>query len=158
MNDVQVHRLRSPISSISNRTYGRAQPDFDSRTRRSWLRDTLAVSRVHILEETHVGQLDGGFHQVRERATAGLNNEAKVVNLSVACVTPRHVQGPLLMLTFRPHAGETLGQVPQSDADYLRRLAATAQRVEVRAGDEISVTVAAGLDVVWQASGGSDAA
>jgi hypothetical protein len=38
-----------------------------------------------------------------------------------------------LVLTFGPHAGETLGQVAQSDADYLRRLATTAQRPDVRA-------------------------
>jgi hypothetical protein len=38
-----------------------------------------------------------------------------------------------LILTFGPHAGETLGQVAQSDPDYVRRLALTAQRPDVRA-------------------------
>jgi hypothetical protein len=38
-----------------------------------------------------------------------------------------------LMLTFGPHAGETLGQIALSDADYLRRLATTGQRADVRA-------------------------
>ena len=38
-----------------------------------------------------------------------------------------------LVVTFGPHAGETHGQIAQSDADYLRRLATTAQRAEVRA-------------------------
>jgi hypothetical protein len=38
-----------------------------------------------------------------------------------------------LILVFGPHAGETLGQVAQSDPDYVRRLALTAQRPAVRA-------------------------
>jgi hypothetical protein len=38
-----------------------------------------------------------------------------------------------LVLTFGPHAGEPLGQVAQSDPDYLRNLAQTAQRPDVRA-------------------------
>ena len=38
-----------------------------------------------------------------------------------------------LMLTFGPHAGESLGQVAQTDPDYVRRLATTAQRADVRA-------------------------
>ena len=38
-----------------------------------------------------------------------------------------------LIVTFGTHAGETLGQIAQSDADYLRRLATTAQRAGVRA-------------------------
>ena len=38
-----------------------------------------------------------------------------------------------LILVFGPHAGETLGQVAQSDPDYVRRLALTAQRPDVRA-------------------------
>jgi hypothetical protein len=38
-----------------------------------------------------------------------------------------------LILAFGPHAGETLGQVAQSDPDYVRRLALTAQRPDVRA-------------------------
>jgi hypothetical protein len=38
-----------------------------------------------------------------------------------------------LVLDFGPHAGETLGQVAKSDPDYLRRLALTAQRPDVRA-------------------------
>jgi hypothetical protein len=38
-----------------------------------------------------------------------------------------------LVLVFGPHAGETLGQVAKSDPDYLRRLALTAQRPDVRA-------------------------
>jgi hypothetical protein len=38
-----------------------------------------------------------------------------------------------LLLTFGPHAGETLGQVARADPDYLRRLATSAQRPDVRA-------------------------
>ncbi|MBV9328949.1 MAG: hypothetical protein JO352_35015 [Chloroflexi bacterium] len=38
-----------------------------------------------------------------------------------------------LVLTFGPHAGEPLGQVVQIDPDYLRELARTAQRPDVRA-------------------------
>jgi hypothetical protein len=38
-----------------------------------------------------------------------------------------------LIVTFGPHAGETLGQVAQSDPDYLRQLAVSAQRPAVRA-------------------------
>jgi len=38
-----------------------------------------------------------------------------------------------LILTFGPHAGETLGQVARADPDYLRRLALNAQRPDVRA-------------------------
>ena len=38
-----------------------------------------------------------------------------------------------LILVFGPHAGETLGQVAQNDPDYVRRLALTAQRPDVRA-------------------------
>lgn len=38
-----------------------------------------------------------------------------------------------LILVFGPHAGETLGQVAQSDPDYVRRLALSAQRPAVRA-------------------------
>jgi hypothetical protein len=38
-----------------------------------------------------------------------------------------------LVLTFGPHAGEPLGQVAQSDPDYLRELARAAQRPDVRA-------------------------
>ena len=38
-----------------------------------------------------------------------------------------------LIVTFGPHAGETLGQVAQSDPDYVRRLALSAQRPAVRA-------------------------
>jgi hypothetical protein len=38
-----------------------------------------------------------------------------------------------LIVTFGPHAGETLGQVAQSDPDYVRRLAVTAQRSDARA-------------------------
>jgi hypothetical protein len=38
-----------------------------------------------------------------------------------------------LILVFGPHTGETLGQVAQSDPDYVRRLALTAQRSDVRA-------------------------
>jgi hypothetical protein len=38
-----------------------------------------------------------------------------------------------LLLTFGPHAGETLGQVALFDPDYLRRLATSAQRPDVRA-------------------------
>jgi hypothetical protein len=38
-----------------------------------------------------------------------------------------------LLLTFGPHAGETLGQVALTDPDYLRRLATSAQRPDVRA-------------------------
>jgi hypothetical protein len=38
-----------------------------------------------------------------------------------------------LILVFGPHAGETLGQVAQNDPDYVRRLAVTAQRPDVRA-------------------------
>jgi hypothetical protein len=38
-----------------------------------------------------------------------------------------------LILVFGPHAGETLGQVAQTDPDYVRRLALTAQRPDVRA-------------------------
>jgi len=38
-----------------------------------------------------------------------------------------------LVLVFGPHAGETLGHVAQSDPDYVRRLASTAQRPDVRA-------------------------
>src|SRR5437762_1001994 len=37
-----------------------------------------------------------------------------------------------LIVTFGPHAGETLGQVARSDPDYLRQLATTAQRPDVR--------------------------
>jgi hypothetical protein len=38
-----------------------------------------------------------------------------------------------LIVTFGPHTGETLGQVAQSDPDYLRQLAVSAQRPDVRA-------------------------
>jgi hypothetical protein len=38
-----------------------------------------------------------------------------------------------LILTFGPHAGETLGQIARTDQDYLRRLALSAQRPDVRA-------------------------
>jgi hypothetical protein len=38
-----------------------------------------------------------------------------------------------LVLAFGPHAGETLGQVAQTDPDYLRQLAISAQRPDVRA-------------------------
>ena len=38
-----------------------------------------------------------------------------------------------LVLTFGPHAGETLGQIAQNDLEYLRQLARTAQRADVRA-------------------------
>lgn len=38
-----------------------------------------------------------------------------------------------LVLMFGPHAGETLGQVAQNDLEYLRQLARTAQRADVRA-------------------------
>jgi len=38
-----------------------------------------------------------------------------------------------LLITFGPHAGETLGQVAQRDPDYLRRLATGAQRPDSRA-------------------------
>lgn len=38
-----------------------------------------------------------------------------------------------LILTFGPHAGETPGQVARTDPDYLRRLALSAQRPDVRA-------------------------
>jgi hypothetical protein len=38
-----------------------------------------------------------------------------------------------LILAFGPHAGETLAQVAMADPDYLRKLATTAQRPDVRA-------------------------
>ena len=38
-----------------------------------------------------------------------------------------------LVLAFGPHAGETLGQVAQTDATYLRTLALSARRPDVRA-------------------------
>ena len=38
-----------------------------------------------------------------------------------------------MVLMFGPHAGETLGQVAQNDIEYLRELARTAQRADVRA-------------------------
>jgi hypothetical protein len=38
-----------------------------------------------------------------------------------------------MVLMFGPHAGETLGQVAQDDIEYLRELARTAQRADVRA-------------------------
>jgi hypothetical protein len=38
-----------------------------------------------------------------------------------------------LVLAFGPHAGETLGQVAQADPSYLRTLALSARRPDVRA-------------------------
>lgn len=38
-----------------------------------------------------------------------------------------------LLLMFGPHAGETLGQVALKDVEYVRELARTAQRADVRA-------------------------
>ena len=38
-----------------------------------------------------------------------------------------------LILMFRSHASDTLGQVAQSDADYVRRLTQAAQRPDVGA-------------------------
>jgi len=38
-----------------------------------------------------------------------------------------------LILTFGPHAGETLGQVARSNPDYLRQLTLSAERADVRA-------------------------
>ena len=63
-----------------------------------------------------------------------------------------------LVLTFGPHAGETLGQIAQSDPDYLRRLATTAQRPDVRAAAaKLVEALPAGPsahDRQWQRRGG----
>jgi len=50
-----------------------------------------------------------------------------------------------LVLTFGPHAGETLGQIAHSDPDYVRRLATTAQRPDVRAAAARLVEALPGL-------------
>jgi hypothetical protein len=46
-----------------------------------------------------------------------------------------------LVLAFGPHAGETLGQVAQTDPNYLRDLALSAQRPDVRAAARHIVSV-----------------
>ena len=63
-----------------------------------------------------------------------------------------------LVLTFGPHAGETLGQIAQNDPDYLRRLATTAQRPDVRAAAARLVDALPAAPTVhtrqWQRRGG----
>ena len=63
-----------------------------------------------------------------------------------------------LVLTFGPHAGETLGQIARNDPDYLRRLATTAQRPDVRAAAATLVdalpTLPSAHDRQWHGRGG----
>jgi hypothetical protein len=60
-----------------------------------------------------------------------------------------------LILVFGPHAGETLGQIAQTDPDYLRRLAGTAQRPAVRvAGAQVAGALDAPAAPARQSRGG----
>jgi hypothetical protein len=81
------------------------------------------------------GQVSSALRAARYLRAASAKAARAVTRQDVECLTRLHEAGDAahLVLRFGEHKGNTLLQVARTDPDYVRRLALTAQRPQVRA-------------------------